>query len=60
MPAGLHVPAIPSFDVAGSGGAVVFRQYESAIVGKVGEMLLTIVTFKETGVAQLPADGVNS
>jgi len=60
MMAGLHVPAIPSFDVSGSAGAVVFWQYESAIVGKVGEMLLTIVMFKETGVEQLPADdGVN-
>ena len=60
MLAGLHVPAIPSFDVDGSGGAGVFWQYESAIVGKVGEMLLAIVMFKENGVAQLPADdGVN-
>jgi len=60
MLAGLHVPAIPSFDVGGSGGAVVFWQYESAIVGKVGEMLPTIVTVKEAGVEQLPADdGIN-
>ena len=60
MLAGLHVPAIPSFDVGGSAGAVVFWQYEFAIVGKVGEMLLTIVTFKEAGVEQVPADdGVN-
>ena len=60
MLAGLHVPAIPSFDVRGSAGAVVFWQYEFAIVGKVGEILLTIVTVKEAGVEQLPADdGVN-
>jgi hypothetical protein len=60
MLAGLHVPVIPSFDEGGSAGAVVFWQYAFAMVGKVGEMLLTIVTFKETGVAQLPADdGVN-
>ncbi len=59
MLAGLHVPVIPSFDVGGSAGAVVFWQYELAIVGKVGEMLTTIVMFKEAGVAQLPADGVN-
>jgi hypothetical protein len=57
---GLQVPLTPSFDVGGSAGAMSFRQYESAIVGKVGEMLLTIVMFKEAGVAQLPADdGVN-
>ena len=60
MLAGLQVPLTPSFDVSGSAGAVVFWQYEPAIVGKVGEILLTIVMFKETGVEQLPADdGVN-
>ena len=60
MLAGLHVPVIPSFDVVGSAGAVEFRQYELATVGKVGEMLPTMVMFIETGVAQLPADdGVN-
>jgi len=59
MLAGLHVPAIPSFDVTGSAGAVVFWQYELAIVGKVGEMLLTVVMFIEAGFAQLPAAGVN-
>ena len=57
---GLHVPVIPSFDVAGSAGAVVLWQYETAIVGKVGETLITIVMLKETGIAQLPVDdGVN-
>ena len=61
MLAGLQVPAIPSFDVGGSAGAMAFWQYEFAIVGKVGEILATIVTFKEDGVAQLPADdGVNA
>jgi hypothetical protein len=60
MLAGLHVPVIPSFDTDGSAGTVVFWQYEFAIVGKVGEMLPTIVMFKETGGEQLPADdGVN-
>ena len=56
MLAGLQVPVTPSFDVSGSAGAVVFWQYEFAIVGKVGEILLTIVTVKEAGVEQLPAD----
>ena len=60
MLAGLHVPVIPSFDVAGSAGAVVFWQYEAAMVGNVGKMLPMIVTFREACVAQLPADdGVN-
>jgi hypothetical protein len=59
MLAGLHVPVIPSFDVEGSAGTVVVWQYEFAIVGKVGEILLTIVMFKEAGFAQLPAVGVN-
>ena len=57
---GLQVPLIPSFDFGGSVGAVAFWQYESGTVVKVGKMLLTIVTFNEAGVAQLPADdGVN-
>lgn len=57
---GFQVPLIPSFDVAGSAGAAVFWQYESAKVGKVGEMVLTIVMVTEAGIAQLPADdGVN-
>jgi hypothetical protein len=57
---GFQVPFTPSFDVAGSAGAMSFRQYESAMIGKVGEMVLTIVMFIEAGVAQLPADdGVN-
>ena len=56
MLAGLHVPTIPSADVDGSAGAVVFWQYEMAIVGKVGKILPTMVTFKEADVAQLPAD----
>jgi hypothetical protein len=57
---GLQVPLIPSFDVGGSADAVAFWQYESGIVVKVGEMLLAMVTSKEAGVAQWPADdGVN-
>jgi hypothetical protein len=60
MLAGFHVPVIPSFDVVGSTGAVVFWQYEEAIVGKVGVMVPMIVMLKETGIAQLPVgDGVN-
>jgi len=59
MLAGLHVPEIPSFDVGGRTGAVVFWQYEFAIVGKVGEMVPSIVMFKETGIEQVPDDGVN-
>ena len=60
MLAGLHDPTIPSFDVGGSAGAVVFWQYEFVIVGKVGETLISIVTFIEVGIAQLTADdGVN-
>ena len=59
MLAGLHVPAIPSFDVSGSAGTPAFWQYEVAIVGKVGEIVARIVMFKEAGVAQLPAVGVN-
>ena len=57
---GLQVPLIPSTDVGGSAGAVAFWQNESVIVGKVGETLVAIVMFKETGIAQVPADdGVN-
>jgi hypothetical protein len=59
MLAGLHVPAIPSFDVSGSTGAVAFWQYELAMVGKVGATLPTTEMFKEPGFAQLPAAGVN-
>ena len=60
MLAGLHVPVIPSCDIAGNAGTVEFWQYEAAIVGKVGEILLTMVIFIEAGTTQLPADeGVN-
>ena len=48
MLAGLHVPAIPSFDVSGSAGAAALWQYEFAMVGKVGVTLLTMVMLKET------------
>jgi len=48
MLAGLHVPVIPSLDVVGSAGTVAFWQYELAMVGKVGVMLLTMVMLKET------------
>ena len=56
---GFQVPFTPSFDVAGSAGAMSFRQYESAMVGKVGDMVVTIEILIEAGVAQLPDDGVN-
>ena len=57
---GFQVPSIPSFDVVGSAGATSFSQYESAIVGKVGVMVVAIVMFIEVGIAQLPEDdGVN-
>jgi hypothetical protein len=57
---GFQVPLIPSFEVVGSAGAISFRQYESPIVGKVGDMVFTIVMLIEAAVAQLPADdGVN-
>ena len=60
MLAGLHVPAIPSFEVGGSAGAVAFWQYTFAIVGKVGVMLLAMVMLKVTGIEQPPVDdGVN-
>jgi len=60
MLAGLQVPVIPSFDVGGRTGTVAFWQYESAIVGKVGKMLRTIVIFIETGTEQVPTVvGVN-
>jgi hypothetical protein len=58
MLAGLHVPAIPSFDTSGRAGGVEFRQ-RGPMASNVGESLLTMVMLKETGVAQLPADGVN-
>lgn len=54
------MPFTPSFEVVGSAGARSFRQYESAMVGKVGVIVLTVVIFIEAGVAQLPEDdGVN-
>jgi hypothetical protein len=57
---GFQVPLTPSFEFVGSAGAMSFRQYESAMVGKVGEMVLTIEMIIEAGIAQLPADdGVN-
>jgi hypothetical protein len=57
---GFQVPLIPSFDVVGNAGAMSFRQYESATVGKVGLMVVAIVIFIEVGIAQVPeVDGVN-
>ena len=57
---GFQVPSIPSFDFVGNAGAISFRQYESATVGKVGVMLVAMVIFVEVGIAQLPEeDGVN-
>jgi hypothetical protein len=58
MLAGLHVPAIPSFDTSGNDGGAEFWQ-SGPIVLNVGVRLATIVMFKETGVEQRPAVGVN-
>ena len=57
--AGLHVPVIPSLEVVGSAGAVVFRHIEFATVGKVGATAVTMAIFIETGPAHCPAVGVN-
>jgi len=60
MLAGLQIPVIPSTEEVGSAGAVVFWQYEFAMVGKVGVILPTTVIFKKTGAEQVPGDdGVN-
>jgi ABC-type uncharacterized transport system permease subunit len=59
MLAGFQVPVTPSLDAGGSAGAVAFWQYAVATVGKLGVMWAATVMLKETGVAQLPADGVN-
>jgi hypothetical protein len=60
MEEGVQVPFIPSFDLVGSAGAMSFRQYECAMVGKVGVMVVAIVMLIVVGIAQLPAvDGVN-
>ena len=57
---GLQVPLTPSFDVCGRAGGISFWQIELGMVGKVGEMLITIVMFKKAGVEQLAAEeGVN-
>jgi hypothetical protein len=58
MLAGLHVPVIPSFDTIGSAGGVEFWQ-SGPMALNVGVRVPTIAMFKETGVEQLPADGVN-
>ena len=58
MLAGLQVPAVPSFDIGGNTGGVEFWQ-SGPIGSNIGEMLLTMLTFKEVGVAQLPVPGVN-
>jgi hypothetical protein len=51
---------MPSFDICGSAIVVSFWQYEPDMVGKVGAMVLAMVTFIEAGVEQLSAgDGVN-
>ena len=57
---GLQVPLIPSFDVVGNAGTESFWQYESDMVGKLGETVVAIVMFIVAGFAQLSAeDGVN-
>ena len=57
--AGFHVPLIPSSDVAGSAGATAFWQNAFGIAANVGVTFVEIVMFIDTGVAQLPAVGVN-
>lgn len=57
---GFQVPLMPSFDVVGNAGTESFWQYESDIVGKLGEMVVAIVMLMEAGFAQLSVEeGVN-
>ena len=59
--AGLHVPAIPLPDVAGSEGAVWPAQSERAVPKlNVGVTLGVTVTVKVNAGAQVPVDGVNT
>ena len=51
---------MPSFDVCGKTVDVSFWQYEPAMVGKVGAMVLAMVMFIDAVVEQLSeAEGVN-
>jgi hypothetical protein len=56
--AGLHVPLMPLFDVAGSVGAVAFWQSDPIAVN-VGVICGLIVMLSVAGIAHCPADGVN-
>jgi hypothetical protein len=49
--AGVHVPVIPSLEVVGSTGAVVFKQIEFGTDGNVGATFPTIAMLKEAGLA---------
>lgn len=53
---GFQVPLIPSFDVVGKAVTESFWQYESDMVGKLGDMVVAIVMFTEAGFAQLSVD----
>ena len=59
MVAGFHVPAMFSFDVAGSVGAVVPTQIEVGIVGNVSVTLFVTVMCTVVGLAHVDPDGVN-
>jgi len=56
--AGLHVPAMPLFEVAGNVGAVLFWQ-SGPICVNVGVICALIVMLSDAVVAHCPADGVN-
>ena len=55
--AGLHVPLMPLLDVAGSVGAVLFKQ-SGPIALNTGVTLVAMVISMLTGVAHSPAAGV--
>ena len=56
---GDQVPVIPLLEVAGSAGAVLFKQM-APIASKVGVTAGVIVTFSVWVVAHCPAAGVNT
>ena len=57
MVAGLHVPVIPLFDVAGSVGAVLFWQ-SGPIAVNVGVICGSTIMVSVVVIAHCPADGV--
>ena len=56
--AGFQVPAMPSFEVAGSAGAAEFW-HSGPIASKVGVICVDIVTFNVVAMAHDPPVGVN-